>query len=194
MTDQKQLPADDTLALSEGADTPVLESGDDLAAQALASADGGSVGRVTGAKGAALDEVAASNELAETLGSLQNVIERHANELQRIAEELKQNRELMNNFFENDTTLQAAQEEAKMASASLKERRGQVANHPQVTSLRVKLTELGEQKKEIEETLSHHLVNYYQLTNSKSFDTSDGDQWEFSVNARVKPRKKKSDD
>jgi len=50
--------------------------------------------------------------------------------------------------------------------------------------------ELKEQQKEIEETLSNHLINYHAMTNSKSFDTSDGDQWDFSIKAKIRPRKK----
>ena len=50
------------------------------------------------------------------------------------------------------------------------------------------------QQKELEETLSNHLVNYHSLTHSNSFDTSDGDQWEFSITAKIKPRKKRKED
>ena len=63
-------------------------------------------------------------------------------------------------------------------------------NDPQVATLRVQLKEMQDQKKEVEETLSNHLINYFQITQSTSFDTSDGDQWDFSVKAKVKTRKK----
>lgn len=135
------------------------------------------------------DEIAASDELASTLQSLQNVIERNAQQLQKIQEELKHKRESMKNVFENDTLLAEAQEQAALYSNQLKERKAKLQTDPQVTSLKVQVGELNEQKKEIEEALSNHLVQYYQLTNSKSFDTSDGDQWEFSVRAKVKAKK-----
>jgi hypothetical protein len=60
--------------------------------------------------------------------------------------------------------------------------------------LKVKISELREEQKELEETLSGHLVNYHSITNSNSFDTSDGDQWEFSIKAKIKPRKKQKED
>jgi chromosome segregation ATPase len=135
------------------------------------------------------DELAASDELATTINSLQNVIERNAENLQKIADELKHKRESMKNVFENDTTLAEAQEQAALYNNQLKERKAKLQTDPQVTSLKVQIGELNEQKKEIEEALSNHLVQYYQLTNSKSFDTSDGDQWEFDVRAKVKARK-----
>ncbi len=138
-------------------------------------------------------EMAASDELASTLSSLQNVIERNAEQLEKIQEELKHKRESMKNVFENDTLLAEAQEQQALYSNQLKERKAKLQADPQVTSLKIQVGELNEQKKEVEEALSNHLVNYYQLTNSKSFDTSDGDQWDFVVRAKVKPRKGKAE-
>ena len=121
---------------------------------------------------------------------LQNIIERNANELLRISSELRELREGLKNVFENDAELTEAQDQAEVIIQAVKQRRTQLQNNPQITSLKVKIGDLNEQKKEVEETISNHLVNYFALTNSKSFDTSDGDQWEFDIKAKVKPRKK----
>ena len=72
----------------------------------------------------------------------------------------------------------------------VKERKAQLQTNPAAMSLKAKIGELREQQKELEETLSNHLVNYHSLTHSHSFDTSDGDQWEFTITAKIKPRKK----
>lgn len=136
------------------------------------------------------EEVNKSNELAETLASLQNLIERYANELRRVGDELKQKRESLKNVFDNDTQLGEAEAKVQAISEEVKTRRSQLQTDPQVTSLKVQIGELNDQKKEIEETLSNHLVNYHGITNSTSFDTSDGDQWDFNIKARIKARKK----
>src|SRR4029078_9498019 len=135
------------------------------------------------------DEVAKSNQVAETLTSLQNLIERYANELNRLGEELKQKRKSLKSVFENDTQLAEATAKVEIISEDVKTRKSQLQTDPQVTSLKVQLSELNDQKKEMEETLSNHLVNYHQITNSTSFDTSDGDQWDFAIKARIKARK-----
>lgn len=135
------------------------------------------------------DEVAASNQVAETLASLQSLIERQANELNRLSEEMKQKRESLKNIFENDTQLGEAEAKAEVMTQEVKARRSQLQTDPQITSLKVQIGELNDQKKEIEESLSSHLVNYHQITNSTSFDTSDGDQWDFNVRAKLKARK-----
>lgn len=140
------------------------------------------------------DEIDQSDELATTLTALQNVIERHAQNLQKIQKDIKLRRDSLRSVFENDAQLAEAQQQVNEISTQLKTRKTQLESDPQATTLKVQIGELNEQKKELEEALSNHLVNYYQLTNSKSFDTSDGDQWDFEVHAKVKPRKSKQDD
>jgi hypothetical protein len=77
---------------------------------------------------------------------------------------------------------------AQVIEQELKEKKAKVTNDPKVVSLKLELAEIAQEKREIEETLSNHLVNYHQLTGSTSFDTSDGDQWEFKIQARVKAK------
>ena len=139
---------------------------------------------------AILDEVKQSDDLADSLVQLQNVIERNALESEKIAEDLKLKRESLRSVYEHDLRLSEAEEVAQLKSQQVKEEKSRLLASPQTVAIRTAIAELSAQKKELEETLSNHLLNYFQLTNSKSFDTSDGDQWEFSVAAKVKPRRK----
>src|SRR5476651_2031609 len=81
-----------------------LLSGDDLATQALADAN------QTPAPPQKTSNPAA---LGEALTSLQNVIERNADELDRIKEEMHVQREALKNIFENDEKLNEATQEAR---------------------------------------------------------------------------------
>ena len=164
--DQKQISASDELALD------ALNQ----VSQASEAADGD-------------DEIKQSNELAETLNSLNNLIEKHARELTRIEGELKEKRQSLKSVFDNDVQLAEAIEEVEKHNQAMKERKVQLQNDPQSTSLKIDVAELNQQKKELEETLSNHLVNYHALTNSTSFDTSDGDQWDFVIKAKIKAKK-----
>lgn len=178
---------DDTQLLEQADEAAKLQSGEDLALAALSQQSA-----ATTIAGVTSDdnEEEQSDKVASTLTHLQNVIERNADELVRINNELKEHRESMKNVFENDAELSEASDQAQQIANAVKQRRTQLQNNPQVTSLKAKVGDLNEQKKEIEETISNHLVNYFALTNSKSFDTSDGDQWEFDIKAKVKARKK----
>ncbi|MBU0974327.1 hypothetical protein KKD03_01340 [Patescibacteria group bacterium] len=164
-------------------DDKKLESGEDLAISALAKAG---KSRANTSDSNADDEVKASDELADTLSHLQNIIERNANELTRLKNELKEKRESFKSLFENDAPLQEVQNEVNVMNEQVKERKSKINSDPQATSLKLSIGDLNQEKKEIEETLSNHLINFYSMTNSKSFDTSSGDQWEFDIRAKVK--------
>lgn len=161
-------------------DQKQITSSDDLALDALSQASQEAEGD---------EEISKSNELAETLTSLSNLIEKHARELTRIDGELKEKRQSLKSVFDNDVQLMEAKEEVEKHNEAMKERKVQLQNDPQSTSLKIDVAELNQQKKELEETLSNHLVNYHALTNSMSFDTSDGDQWDFSIRAKIKAKK-----
>lgn len=135
------------------------------------------------------DEVAASDKIAETLNALQGVIERNAHELQNVEKTLREKREMLKNMLDNNTEISEAEAKAKALNDELKEKKAKVAADPTSVALKLEIAEISQNKKEIEEALSEHLVNYHQLTGSTSFDTSDGDQWEFNIKARVKAKK-----
>lgn len=139
-----------------------------------------------------VDEVAESDKVAESLTSLQNLIERNANELDRLSSEQKQLRESLKNVFENNAPLAEAESKAQTVTQELKQIKESLDNSPEVRQLKLKLSELKEEMKEIEESLNNHLINLFQMTGSNSFDTSDGDQREFVVRAKVKPKKSAS--
>lgn len=135
-------------------------------------------------------ETAQSDQVADTLHSLQAVIERNSQQLDKINADLREIRQSLKNVFDNDTDLQVAQEQVQQVSTQVKERKAKLQIDPQIVQLKTKISELTESKKDLEETLSNHLLNYYRLTNSTSFDTSDGDQREFRIQARISGGKK----
>ena len=166
---------------------PHIPSGQNLAQAAL---DDHQPAAISVAQVPVSDETSESDQLAETLESLQQVIERNAQHLENLSHELKLKRESLKDVLENDILLTEANTQLQALSAQVKERKVKLQANAQVTSLQVQIGELQERKKEIEETLSNHLVNYHGLTHSTSFDTSDGDQWNFVITARVKTRRR----
>lgn len=155
----------------------MAETSEELAARALETAAN------------ADDEVAASDKIAETLSALQGVIERNARELQTVGKTLSEKREMLKSFMDNNVEISEAETKAKALVSEVKEKKAKAANDPKAVALKLEIAEIAQNKREIEETLSSHLVNYHQLTGSTSFDTVDGDQWEFDIKARVKAHK-----
>ncbi len=172
--------------LSAGKQPPQLKSADDLAIDALSqSATQSQVDQVE-------SETEQSDEFAQTLHALEKVIEAKANKLMQMRQEAREKREMINNVFENDAQLAEAEEQKQEVQTQLKLRKIDLNETVQMRQLKDDLREIAQDQKDLEESLSNHLINYHQLTNSTSFDTSDGDQWEFDIKAKVRSKKTKS--
>jgi DNA repair exonuclease SbcCD ATPase subunit len=129
-------------------------------------------------------------KVAETLHSLQNIIERNVSELDRLKEQMKSFRDSLKNIMINDETLSDAEDQAAAMTQKVKERKSQLQASPEVNQLKANISEINERKKEIEEALNTHLLNLYQFTGAKTFDTSTGETREFEIRASVKSGKK----
>jgi vacuolar-type H+-ATPase subunit I/STV1 len=175
--------------LSTGDDQPKLKTADDLAIDALSQSSTKAVAGSQTTAASSLDETQQSEEFAQTLRSLGSVIESKANKLMILKQRAKEKREMISNVFSSDEQLQEVSEARQEVTQTFEQRKGVLNETTQVRQLREEVREIQEETKDIEESLSNHLINYHQLTNSTSFDTSDGDQWEFNITARVKTKK-----
>lgn len=135
------------------------------------------------------DEVEQSDEFAETLHSLENLIESKANKVMRIKQEMKKKRQMVKDVYANDAELTETEEKKEEVYQAWRERKAKLKESPEVKQLKRELKDMRNERKDVEESLSNHLINYHQMTNSTSFDTSDGDQWEFKIKAKVKNKK-----
>jgi small-conductance mechanosensitive channel len=172
---------------SDSEDEDDSETGDDLATKALAQAQKTSM---AGSTSASSSTPAAQKALGETLTALQNVIERNADQLDEIKGKIKQFREELKNVLENDEILSDVEQQASQMTQKVKERKSQLQGSAQVTQIKSNLMEVIEQKKEVEEALNNHLLNLYQVTGTKTFDTSSGQTREFSIKASIKGSRK----
>lgn len=177
---------DDNKALPQGENLPQLQDADDLAIEALSQSSKKQI-----ATSDIKNEEDNSDEFAQTLHSLENVIESKANKLMDLKQKMSEKNEMIKNVYENDVEYQEAEAIKQEATQAHKQRKNSLEESAQMKSLRDDIRSLKEDLKDIEESLSNHLINYHQLTNSTSFDTSDGDQWEFDIKAKVKNRKTK---
>jgi uncharacterized phage infection (PIP) family protein YhgE len=182
--------SDNSQSLPAGENPPQLKGADDIALEAIAkSSQSSSTQSDTNDIDLVESEADKSDEFAQTLHSLENVIESKATKAMTLKEQIKQKREMVKNVYENDTQYQEATEAREEATQVYKQRRSALEETAQMRSLREEMRGLKEDLKDIEESLSNHLISYHQLTNSTSFDTSDGDQWEFDIKAKVKNKK-----
>lgn len=135
-----------------------------------------------------------SGSASDTLMATQAIINRQAERLDGLKDEAGKVNDSLKSILENDTLLSDAEGEAKEATKKIKERRAQLTQGAESVQLKFKLREIREQIKELEESLNNHLLNYYQLTGTKVFDTDSGQQREFKVTARILGKKRPEKD
>jgi len=169
-----------------------LLTGDDLAAKALEESNQKDLpaGDDTSALPAGGMSPAVHGKVGETLTSLQNVIERNVSELDRLKEQLSTYKDSLRSIMDNDEELSDAKDAVTAISQKVKERKSKLQTSPEANQLKANITETTERKKEIEEALNTHLLNLYQFTGVKTFDTSTGETREFEIRASIKSGKK----
>lgn len=127
---------------------------------------------------------------ADTVMATQAIINRQAVRLDTLKEDVKRLNDSLKSIMENDEQLSQVENELKESSKKLKERKSQLTQSAESVQLKYKLKDVREQIKELEESLNNHLLNFYQLTGTKVFDTDSGQQREFKVTAKIMGTKK----
>ena len=122
-------------------------------------------------------------EIDMTIPTLQSIISRTANNLKEIKAAKKLVTEQQKNLLENDSVLAGFEDTIEPIVQNIKERKAKIKNTPESQKLKAQKAELAQEEKEISETISNHLTNYYSMTNSRSVDTPSGDQADFKIKA-----------
>ncbi|MEA2056564.1 MAG: hypothetical protein U9O78_02510 [Patescibacteria group bacterium] len=183
----KENMADDKQKLPAGKKTKKIKGADELAIEAMSQASQSASAGDN--KLSTEEETAKSDDFAETMHALEKLIESKARKLMLVKNKMKKKREMIKSVFENDVQLSEAEQQKEEIRKTWKERKTKLKETPEVQELKQAIGEMRDDQKDLEESLSNHLISYHQLTNSTSFDTSEGDQWEFKIKAKVKNRK-----
>jgi predicted nuclease with TOPRIM domain len=181
--DDQSLSASTTQALPPS-DTPELEAGDDT--QALPS--GYEV--VVTDEDAVSGQVAVAEEFGDELISVQGIIRRYSEQQEKLNGEIKERRESIKNLFENNEELQKLEETQKTVNTDVKQKKQRIKESPEAVQLQMKLKELQEEMAEVQQSLSNHLLRYFQMTGSQVIEEADGNEREFSLKARLKGKKR----
>lgn len=125
-----------------------------------------------------------AEKVTETIGSLQNIIINNAILLKDLKFKKKDISEMEKNLLDNDVAFTEAVKDAEELNQKIKEARAVVKRTEESMGLKVQKREITQQEKEVQETLSNHLTNYYALTNSKSIDMPDGSEMGFKIKSQ----------
>lgn len=125
----------------------------------------------------------------ETYNAVQNLIARLSAQLDELNQNVRSQREMLSNVYENDATLAEAKEKVQAIKNEEKAQQSKLAETEEVIGIKTKIAEISEDIKMVKDSLNTHLLNYYQMTGSTTVDLPDGTEREFTVNANLKPKK-----
>ena len=126
----------------------------------------------------------------DQLQQLEALVGRKVSQIDELKEKLKNFREQVKNVADNDDQLQTAEQAANDVITAIQKRKAEIRNLPEVKSVKMQMKQVGDEIKELQESLNNHLVNLHQLTGTKEFTTLAGDTREFDLVAKLKPKKK----
>jgi DNA-binding transcriptional MerR regulator len=169
----ESLPEADELALPEPELEPLPEGG----VEALSA-------------GELESQAKQAEEFGEQLTAIQNIVERYGNQLDELNKKIRDLRESLSNLFENNEELQEAEAQQKALKTDVTAKKQRIKESPEAVQFQMKIKELAEEANEVKQTVSNHLIRYYQMTGSQVIETSSGEEREFSVSARLKGKKK----
>lgn len=127
---------------------------------------------------------------ADSLTATQGLVQRLSSQLDELKIKQKELSDMLKGIFDNDEEMTQALEVSKEASQKLKERQSNLNATTEVKELRVKVADVREDLKMVQDSLDLHLVNYFHMTGTQSFPTPDGSEREFTLKAHLKPPKK----
>lgn len=143
------------------------------------------------------DEKVIEGEIAETedggnaqvVVSLESSIKSHISSIDNLEEELKKQKEMLDDIFANDETYQKHLEASKEATKIKAATKKQILNQPQAKELDQKIKSMRSEIKEQEAALSDYLQEYNRMTGVTEIEGEDGEVREIVYVAKLVKRK-----
>ena len=130
------------------------------------------------------------NSSSQILLNMEGLIKNHITTIDKLSEELKKVKEMLDDIFSNDKTYQEHLEKAKEASKIKQVTRQQILRQPQAGELDKKVKEMKAQIKENQQSLSDYLQEYARMSGVSEIEGDDGEVREIVYSAKL--RKKSS--
>lgn len=116
-----------------------------------------------------------SSQTSNIAMNLEAMIKSNLSSIDRLTDELKKQKEMLQSVFDNDETYKKHADLAKEATRVKSNTKMQILKQPQVAELNEKVKSLQSQLKENEEGLSEYLREYNRLTGITEIEGNDGE-------------------
>lgn len=128
---------------------------------------------------------AASPNQASVLVNLEQLIKTHIGNIDRITEESKKHKDMLDDIFDNDPTYRQHSEAAKEASKVKAATRAEIMKQPQVFELSEKVKTMRSEIKELKAALSDYLQEYRRMSGVSQIEDDRGEVREIVYTAKL---------
>lgn len=122
---------------------------------------------------------------ADILINMEGLIKNHLVALDRLAEELKKHKDMLDDIFTNDETYQQHLKQAEEANKVKAQTRTQVLKQPQAADLDKKVKEFKMEIKEHQNSLSDYLQEYQRMSGVNEIENDKGEMLEIVYSAKL---------
>lgn len=122
---------------------------------------------------------------SEILLNMESLIKGHISTIDKLTEESRKLKSMLDDIFANDPTYQEHDKAAKEAAKVKSGTKQQILKQPQAADLDKKLKELKSELKENQGSLSDYLQEYARMSGVNEIEGDDGEVREIVYNARL---------
>lgn len=122
---------------------------------------------------------------SEILINMESLIKGHIATIDKLTEEARKHKEMLDDIFSNDPTYQEHDKAAKEAAKVKQGTKQQILKQPQAAELDKKIKELKSELKENQGSLSDYLQEYARMAGVNEIEGDDGEVREIVYNARL---------
>lgn len=111
---------------------------------------------------------------SEIILSMESLIKNHISSIEKLEEEYRKHKEMLDDIFANDKTYQEHLEKAQEATKIKTATKNEILKRPQAADLNTKVKSLKSEISETETALSDYLQEYARLSGLTEIETDDG--------------------
>lgn len=122
---------------------------------------------------------------ADIIINMEGLIKSHIAQIDKLSEEARKLKDMLDDIFENDPTYKEHDEKAKEAAKVKSKTKSEILKRPQAADLNEKIKSLKSQIKENESSLSDYLQEYARLAGVNEIEGEDGEVREIVYTAKL---------
>lgn len=117
--------------------------------------------------------------------NMEGMIKNYIASIDRLQQEARKHKEMLDDIFNNDPTYQKHAEAAKEAAKVKQNTKSQILKQPQAADLDAKLKDIKSQLKENQASLSDYLQEYARMSGVNEIEGEDGEVREIVYQAKL---------